>query len=201
VSLKGSGCHGTPPTPSSIAGVFPCVVSVSISTSSTTVCWLPGPTANPCCRRALLKGLGRKITAAPVNSAERHALVDDLLIELDIHFRIEDDLYYPALKEATKLIAIAHAEHRQVVDQLSVLIKTPQTAPGYEAEWNSFKTVLEAHADEEERDLIPAPPEVHISDAELEELGDKMAAKMEQYRASAVHRLRTKGRAALVRAL
>jgi hypothetical protein len=42
------------------------------------------------------------------------------LIELDIHFRIEDDLYYPALGAATKLIAVAHAEHRQVIDQLSV---------------------------------------------------------------------------------
>ena len=35
-----------------------------------------------------------------------------MLIELDIHFRIEDDLYYPALNAASKLIAIAHAEHR-----------------------------------------------------------------------------------------
>jgi hypothetical protein len=51
------------------------------------------------------------------------------------------------------------------------------------------------------RDLIPAPPEVKITDAELEELGDKMAAKMEQYRGSVRHKLRTKGRAALVRAL
>ena len=124
-----------------------------------------------------------------------------MLVELDIHFRIEDDFYYPALKDASKLIAVAHAEHRQVVDQLSVLLRTPQSSPGYEDEWNSFKTVLEAHADEEERDLIPAPPEVQITDAELEELGNKMAGKMEQYRGSAVHRLRTKGRAALVRAL
>jgi len=149
----------------------------------------------------VIKGLGRKISEAPVNSEERHALFDEMLIELDIHFRIEDDLYYPALKDAAKLIAIAHAEHRQVVDQLSVLLKTPQSAPGYEDEWNSFKTVLEAHADEEERDLIPAPPEVKITDVELVELGNKMAAKMKQYRGSAVHRLRTKGRAALVRAL
>lgn len=116
-----------------------------------------------------------------------------MLIELDIHFRIEDDLYYPALRAATKLIAVAHAEHRQVVDQLSVLLKTPQSAPGYEDEWNSFKTVLEAHADEEERDMIPAPPQVKITDAELEELGNKMAATIEQYRGSAVHRLRTRG--------
>jgi hypothetical protein len=149
----------------------------------------------------VIKGLGRKITEAPVNSEERHALFDEMLIELDIHFRIEDDLYYPALGAASKLIAVAHAEHRQVIDQLSVLLKTPQTAPGYEDEWNSFKTVLEAHADEEERDMIPAPPEVKITDAEIEELGDKMAAMIEQYRGSAVHKLRTKGRAALVRAL
>ncbi len=149
----------------------------------------------------VIKGLGRKITEAPVNSEERHALFDEMLIELDIHFRIEDDLYYPALGAASKLIAVAHAEHRQVIDQLSVLLKTPQTAPGYEDEWNSFKTVLEAHADEEERDMIPAPPEVEITDAEIEELGNKMTAKIEQYRGSAVHKLRTKGRAALVRAL
>ncbi|OBK51627.1 hemerythrin domain-containing protein [Mycobacterium sp. 1081908.1] len=149
----------------------------------------------------VIKGLGRKVSEAPVNSEERHDLFDEMLIELDIHFRIEDDLYYPALKDASKLIAVAHAEHRQVVDQLSVLLKTPQSAPGYTDEWNSFKTVLEAHADEEERDLIPAPPEVKITDAELEELGDKMAAKMEQYRGSALHRLRTRGRASLVRAL
>ncbi|MGZ4526063.1 MAG: hemerythrin domain-containing protein [Mycobacterium sp.] len=149
----------------------------------------------------VLKGLGRKVSEAPVNSEERHALFDDMLIELDIHFRIEDDLYYPALKDATKLIAVAHAEHRQVIDQLSVLLKTPQSAPGYEDEWNSFKTVLEAHADEEERDMIPAPPEVKITDAQLEELGDQMAAKMEQCRGSALHKMRTKGRAALVRSL
>ena len=106
----------------------------------------------------VIKGLGRKVSEAPVNSEERHALFDEMLMELDIHFRIEDDLYYPALGAATKLIAVAHAEHRQVVDQLSVLLKTPQSAQRYEEEWNSFKTVLEAHADEEERDLIPAPP-------------------------------------------
>ncbi|ETW22613.1 hypothetical protein MGAST_19215, partial [Mycobacterium gastri 'Wayne'] len=101
----------------------------------------------------VIKGLSRKISEAPVNSAERYALFDEMLIELDIHFRIEDDLYYPALSAASKLIAVAHAEHRQVIDQLSVLLRTPQSAPGYEDEWNSFKTVLEAHADEEERSI------------------------------------------------
>lgn len=72
----------------------------------------------------VLKGLGRKVSEAPLNSQERHELFDEMLLELDIHFRIEDDLYYPALAAASELIAIAHAEHRQVVDQLGVLLRT-----------------------------------------------------------------------------
>lgn len=148
-----------------------------------------------------LKGLVKKISDTPVAAAERQDYLDDLLVELDIHFRIEDDLYYPALAAASSLIAIAHAEHRQVIDQLSVLLRTPPTAPGYQDEWHSFATVLEAHADEEERDMIPVPASVQISDEELAALGDKMAARIEALRESTAYRLRVKGRKALLRAL
>jgi hypothetical protein len=61
--------------------------------------------------------------------------------------------------------------------------------------------VLEAHADEEERDMIPVPAPVQISDAELLTLGERMAARIEQLRASTVHKLRVKGRKALLRTL
>jgi hypothetical protein len=148
-----------------------------------------------------LKGLLKKIGGTPATAAERQDYLDDLLVELDIHFRIEDDLFYPALAAAGPLIAVAHAEHRQVIDQLAVLLRTPPTAPGYEDEWRSFATVLAAHAEEEERDMIPAPPPVQISDEELVELGDKMAARIEGLRDSTAHRLRVKGRKAMLRAL
>lgn len=148
-----------------------------------------------------LKGLLKKIGETPATAVERQDHLDDLLVELDIHFRIEDDLYYPALSAASSLIAIAHAEHRQVIDQLAVLLRTPPSAPGYEDEWHSFATVLAAHAEEEERDMIPVPPSVQISDEELVELGDKMAARIEALRESTVHKLRVKGRKAMLRAL
>jgi hypothetical protein len=60
---------------------------------------------------------------------------------------------------------------------------------------------LEAHADEEERDMIPVPPSVKITDAELEELGHQMATRIEQLRDSTGHKLRVKGRKSLLRAL
>jgi len=149
----------------------------------------------------VLKGLVKKVSETQPTAAERQHFLDELLVELDIHFRIEDDLSYPALAEASSLIAVAHAEHRQVIDQLSVLLRTPPAAAGYEDEWHSFATVLEAHADEEERDMIPVPAPVQISDAELVALGDKMAARIEQLRDSTVHKLRVKGRKALLRTI
>jgi hypothetical protein len=149
----------------------------------------------------VLKGLVKQVTSTPAAAPERQAYLDDLLVELDIHFRIEDDLYYPALSAASSLIAVAHAEHRQVIDQLSVLLRTPPTAPTYDDEWHSFATVLEAHADEEERDMIPVPASVKISDAELVELGNQMATRIEQLRESTVHKLRVKGRKSMLRAL
>jgi Hemerythrin HHE cation binding domain len=147
----------------------------------------------------VLRGLCEKITALPPTSGERRQALDELLMELDIHMRIEDDLFYPAVSAATELVAIAHAEHRQVWDQLTVLLRTSPTAAHYEQEWHSFVTVLDAHASEEERDLCPAP--VDLSTELLNEVGDKMLARMAELRGSALKKLQVKGRAAVLRAL
>ncbi|MDI3313473.1 MAG: hemerythrin domain-containing protein [Mycobacterium sp.] len=149
-----------------------------------------------------LKGLVKKIGETPPTAPERQDYLDQLLVELDIHFRIEDDLYYPALAAgAGSLVAVAHAEHRQVIDALSTLLHTPPAAPNYDDEWRTFATTLEAHADEEERDMIPFPPSVHVTDEQLADLGAKMAARIEALRNSTAHTLRVKGRKALLRAL
>ena len=117
-------------------------------------------------------------------SDERQDSLDELLVELDIHMRIEDELFYPAVQAASKLVAIAHAEHRQVFDQLAVVLRTPPEAAGYQEEWESFVVVLEAHAAEEERDLCPPP--VEMSDDELNTLGDKMRERMAELRDSTI---------------
>ncbi|WP_409428958.1 hemerythrin domain-containing protein [Mycobacterium sp. SMC-11] len=148
----------------------------------------------------VLRGLGSRFKAAPVGSAERQQTLDELLREFTIHMRIEDDIYYPALAAASKLIAIAHAEHRQIYDQLAVALRTPSSSPRHVDEWNSFLTVLEAHADEEERDLVPPPAPVDLSETELEELGNRMTAEMERQRNSKFEQLHVKARTALLKA-
>ncbi|MGH3723247.1 MAG: hemerythrin domain-containing protein [Mycobacterium sp.] len=146
----------------------------------------------------LLRSLGNKMRQAPVGTRQRQQCIEELLLEFDIHMRIEDDLYYPALSAASTLIAIAHAEHRQIYDQLAVALRTPSSSEDYDLEWNSFLTVLEAHADEEERDLIPPPAPVNLTDAELEDLGQKLTDRMYALRSSSIQRLRVKGRTAML---
>ena len=147
----------------------------------------------------VLRGLCKKITAIAPETDERQEALDELLIELDIHMRIEDDLFYPAVAAATKLVAIAHAEHRQVWDQLAVLLRTPPTAPEYEDEWHSFVTVLDAHATEEERDLCPAP--IDLDNDMLDALGDQMVERIAQLRESNINKLHVRGRKVLLSSL
>jgi hypothetical protein len=147
----------------------------------------------------VLRGLCEKITAIPPDTDERQDALDELLIELDIHMRIEDDLFYPAVSAATELVAIAHAEHRQVWDQLAVLLRTPPSAPEYEDEWHSFVTVLDAHATEEERDLCPAP--IDLSEDMLDALGNRMLERIAELRQSNINKLHVRGRKALLTAM
>ncbi|OMC43581.1 hypothetical protein A5745_12835 [Mycobacterium sp. IS-2888] len=147
----------------------------------------------------VLRGLCAKTTAIPPDTDERQEALGELLIELDIHMRIEDDLFYPAVQAASKLVAIAHAEHRQVWDQLATLLRTPPSAPQYEDEWHSFVTVLDAHATEEERDLCPAP--IDLSENMLDTLGNQMVERMTQLRRSAINKFRVRVRAAVLSSL
>ncbi len=145
----------------------------------------------------VLRGLCKDITGKPAGSVEREEQVDDLMVELDIHMRIEDDLFYPAVAAASTLVAVAHAEHRQVSDRLAAFLRTNPTDPAYEGEWQAFVTTLDAHAEEEERDLFPPP--VEMTEDELDELGNRMLEQMDEVRVSWTKQLRVQARGAVLR--
>lgn len=60
----------------------------------------------------VLRGLTDQIDSAEEGSPEHRGLIDHLVLELNIHIRIEDALYYPAVAKVSPLVAVAHAEHR-----------------------------------------------------------------------------------------
>jgi hemerythrin-like domain-containing protein len=123
----------------------------------------------------------RKILAegeATTERAEkgRSELFTRLKTELEIHERIEEEVFYPALKAHPKAreLALEGYEEHHVVDQvLAELEQTDPTDEQWTAKFKVAKENLEHHIEEEEGDMFRAARSA-FSKEELEELGARM---------------------------
>ncbi len=147
----------------------------------------------------LLRTLTDQIDAASTGTTQHRGLIDRLLLELDIHMQIEDTLYYPAVSKVSPLVAIAHAEHRAVSDQLATALRTDMSSADFPIEWDAFTTTLHHHAAEEERDMFPHAR--HLGDTELAALGAAMTSLLTRRRRSRRTRLRVRMKATVLRHL
>lgn len=118
----------------------------------------------------------------------REELFTQLKQELDIHAQIEEQIFYPAIKEAEETHDItleAYEEHhvvKQLLAELDELAKDDET-------WGAKLTVLkenvEHHVEEEEGEMFPSAKKV-LSSEQIEALGERMqAAKQEEKKAMA----------------
>jgi hemerythrin-like domain-containing protein len=118
----------------------------------------------------------------------RRRLLDSFTTEISIHAQIEDQIFYPAVRDVSPLVGVAHAEHRQIEDQLAVLLRTDVGSEDFADEVRVLRATLEHHAGEEETQMFPQSHA--LGDAALEELGMRMASRQEHLRRSALTRLR-----------
>jgi hypothetical protein len=96
--------------------------------------------------------------------------------ELEVHERIEEEVFYPALKAHPKAkeIALEGYEEHHVVDQImGELEATPVTDETWGAKFTVAKENLEHHIEEEEGEMFTKARQA-FSKQELEELGARM---------------------------
>ena len=115
---------------------------------------------------------------------ERKKLLDDLVSELGVHVRIEDELFYPAVEKVTPLLAISQAEHRAIDDQLAVVLRTDTGGPDFATEVKMLAATLHHHAGEEERLMFPQSHA--LGEEALEALGTQMQQRKSQLENSRV---------------
>ncbi|WP_409332682.1 hemerythrin domain-containing protein [Trujillonella humicola] len=78
----------------------------------------------------VLRGLLRELAETSGAEADRRGrLRADFLREIEVHGLIEDEIFYPAVHEVSPLLSVAHAEHRQIDDQLATVMRTPVDDP------------------------------------------------------------------------
>jgi hypothetical protein len=122
-----------------------------------------------------------ELLSAPVQ--DRRQLLNTLSAEMQIHEQIEDELYYPAVRDLTPLVWLAHAEHRQLEDQLAVVLRTPLDGEPFPDEWRILVRTLEGHATEEETDMFPEAG-AYLDAGQLHALGHALQTRQAQLRRS-----------------
>jgi hemerythrin superfamily protein len=109
---------------------------------------------------------------------QRRQLMDQIAEMLKMHTRIEEEVFYPAVRElgtskAEEMIDEAFEEHH-VVDL--VLAELPQVDPEderFEAKITVLSELVEHHVEEEEKEMFPLA-EKKLGAERIKELGQQM---------------------------
>jgi hypothetical protein len=106
----------------------------------------------------------------------RTELFDKLKGEMMIHERIEEEIFYPALKshpKAKDLVLEGYEEHHVVDEIMGELEATDVTDETWSAKFKVMKENIEHHIEEEEGEMFKQARSVFDTD-ELESLGARM---------------------------
>ncbi|UOY01898.1 hemerythrin domain-containing protein [Blastococcus sp. PRF04-17] len=146
----------------------------------------------------VLRGLLRDLAGTTDAQTDlRERLRDDFLREIEIHAQIEDELFYPAVVDVSPLLSVAHAEHRQIDDQVATVMRTPVDHPDFLAEVRMLESTVRHHTMEEEQRMFPQSRA--LGDARLEELGDRLRERQRELAASGGMRLIIRLKRAILR--
>ena len=89
----------------------------------------------------------------------KHDLVRDITRELSIHAGIEEQVLYPAMRDALpdgeKEVQESLAEHQRVKETLAELERTDPNDPSFSAKVKALASAVISHVQEEENDLFP----------------------------------------------
>lgn len=110
---------------------------------------------------------------------ERKRLFTEIKKELETHARIEESVFYPAMKkhdELKDLVAESLKEHKQVKTMLRQMAKMAATSAKFEDKLTQLMESVEHHAEEEEEGKMFPKVRKIVDRAALEELGEELEA-------------------------
>ena len=120
----------------------------------------------------------------------RNELFAKLKNELEIHTRIEEEIFYPVLKEAAETRAItleAYEEHKVVKELLEEMSALESASEQWTAKLTVLKESVEHHVEEEEGEMFKQAREV-LTKEQAEVLGLRMDNEKQQLAATAAAR-------------
>lgn len=115
----------------------------------------------------------------------RTQLLEKIQLELEVHTTIEEEIFYPALREAggkdeEELYFEALEEHRAAGELvLPDLLKTEVTSEQFAGRAKVLKELVEHHVEEEEEEMFKQVREL-MDKEQLQQLGERMQQRKQE---------------------
>ena len=117
--------------------------------------------------------------------AIKKALVSEICTALSVHAQIEEEIFYPAVKSASKdklLVPEATVEHSGVKDLIAQLQGAEPDGEMYDAKVKVLSEYVKHHVKEEQNEMFPKAKALSL---DVVELGTRLAAREEDLLAQA----------------
>jgi hemerythrin-like domain-containing protein len=133
---------------------------------------------------ALLESQHRKVEALfkklENGRSDPVTVLEELANSLAAHMAIEQEIFYPKVKEIdSDVINESFEEHAVAELALKRLLMTDPEEEAFMARVTTLKELIEHHVEEEEQELFPAV-EKKVDEDELNQLGKAMKARFEE---------------------
>jgi hypothetical protein len=120
--------------------------------------------------------------AKSAEPAERRAIVDEISEKLRHHMEIEENIFYPAVRElgtkkSDEMVPEAYEEHHVVTLVLDELPDVDLEDERFEAKMTVLEELIEHHVEEEEKEMFKSAEK--LGKGRLEELGAEMESGVE----------------------
>ena len=116
---------------------------------------------------------------------QKKSIAAELRLTLEVHMAIEEDIFYPAYREAVEseagdaLALEAHEEHHVVKLLLSELPHLDTAHESFRAKMTVLQQLIERHVQDEEQRMFPEALKL-LGKTRLEELGDELLERESQ---------------------
>ncbi|HEV8641000.1 MAG TPA: hemerythrin domain-containing protein [Methylomirabilota bacterium] len=137
--------------------------------------------------KKLFTQLGRTTTRA---ARRREGLIDKLAEELEIHAQVEEEIFYPAMKESGEgedLVQEALDEHGEMKRLMAELQGMDVSSDDVAAKAEELREAVVHHATEEEREMFPLARK-RLGTEELSRLGEQIQSRKAELKGSPVQR-------------
>lgn len=118
-------------------------------------------------------------------NVSKHKLVAQICKALKIHTQIEEEIFYPAVREASEetedMVDEAVVEHASAKDLIAQLEEMDPEDDLYDAKVKVLGELIDHHVEEEEEEMFPKARKLKL---DMDALGEEMAMRRDELAAA-----------------